>query len=119
MSQGRRLTLLLGLSFLAGCATTPPPLQPHDILRLETCLATVAHLDPGPIDGVSDAALEHAVQTYADTCAKTDIMAMGRDPESPEVRYAAFRALLYHCWRQDQWPPSDPLRHHPPPPPAW
>src|SRR5919108_1233466 len=56
-------------------ADTPP----RDTLRLETCLATVAHLDPGPIDGVSDAGLEHAVQTYADAFAKTDIMAMGRD----------------------------------------
>jgi hypothetical protein len=109
LSQCRWLPLLLSLSLLAACAPTPLPLQSHEVLRL----------DPGPIDGVSDVALEHAVHPYADQFAQTDVMAMGRDPTSPEVRYAAFRALLYHGWRQDPWPPNDPLRQHPQPPPAW
>jgi hypothetical protein len=74
-------------------------------------------LDPGPLDGVADAHLQTALQTYLARFAQDDIMAMGRDPQSAEVEAAAFRALLYRCWREDKLPPTDPLRHTPPPPP--
>ena len=110
--------LLWTTALLTGCAA---PMSASDqqrhLLRLETCLAHVAHLDPGPLDGVADAHLQAALQTYLARFAQDDIMAMGRDPQSAEVEAAAFRALLYRCWREDKLPPTDPLRHTPPPPP--
>jgi hypothetical protein len=119
LSPYRLLCLLLwAITLLTGCAT---PMSASDqqrhLLRLETCLAHVAQLDPGPLDGVADAHLQTALQTYLARFAQDDIMAMGRDPQSAEVEAAAFRALLYRCWREDKLPPTDPLRHTPPPPP--
>jgi hypothetical protein len=102
----------LGLTLmLNSCATTSmsPDTKARHILRVETCLAEVAHLDPGPIDGVSDAQLEAGLQRYYDQFVATDVMAMGRDPKSAEVQQAAFKVLLYHCWRDGKLPPGDPL----------
>jgi hypothetical protein len=110
--------LLWATALLTGCATPMSASDQHRyLLRLETCLANVAHLDPGPTDGVADAHLQAALHTYLTQFAQDDIMAMGRDPQSAEVEYVAFRALLYRCWREDKLPPTDPLRHTPPPPP--
>ncbi len=110
--------LLVSLVLLTRCAgPTSTSDSAHHILRAETCLAEVAHLDPGPIDGVADAALEQALQTYIADFARRDLMAMGRDPQSRDVRQAALRALFYHCWKQGHLPATDPLRQVPPPPP--
>jgi hypothetical protein len=112
------LLILWAAALLTSCATPMNASDlPRHLLRLETCLANVAHLDPGPIDGVADAQLQAALQTYVAQFAQDDIMAMGRDPQSAEVERAAFRALLYRCWREDKLPPTDPLRQTPPPPP--
>lgn len=102
---------LLCLAIFAGCAAArpAPTTQDHHVLRLETCLSAVAHVDPGPIDGVADAALEQALTTYADAFARTDVMAIGLDPTSEQVRRAAVKSLLYRCWREGQLPPGDPL----------
>jgi hypothetical protein len=105
---------------LIGCATTSKlgTTRSQHIVRLKTCLQEVAHVDPGPLnDTVSDGRLEAALHAYYAEFGRTDVMGMGRDPKSAEVRDAANKALLYGCWQQGKLPADDPLAAYPYQPP--